>query len=493
MASPLFRFAQSQPQQQTPMFSQMQQQSQPQQHMQAAQASGVHIHLFTTAKMPVSYQTKWADLSPESQQLLLNIEERVQEYREESRRLEQRERIADSSGALHKSFEHDAARISQELSAIGGAIEREAVGVRENQAEASVLLLRQAEVAVRSFLSLRPRFIAAQTQFYDFYSGLPGRPSPFLQQTVARFENQVAEYRQRIEELERLLLASVDEKDNGYGSQQMSLLQSLPTVMTNVHDFFIHVAAEVESLHQHTGAMRSAFLSARHRRGDDSDPFVEAERRAVAQRDAAAKRIVHPTLHLPLPQQTPVAASAPSPAPSSLFGGAQQIATPQTQPTATTTPPTQSLFGSTTATTTTPSFFGATTTPAATPASTSSLFGASFGATTATPAAGSTPAASGGLFGTPTPAPTANLFGTPTPAPSTGGLFGAQASTPAGGGLFGTPATGAATGLFGTAATNPPAFGAASNPPAFGANPTPLATTTSTAAPKAKPRGTRRK
>lgn len=75
----------------------------------------------------------------------------------------------------------------QELSAVGGALERETTGVRENQAEASLLLLRHAEVAVRSFLSLRPRFIAAQAQLYEFYSGMPVKPSPFLQQTVMRY------------------------------------------------------------------------------------------------------------------------------------------------------------------------------------------------------------------------------------------------------------------------------------------------------------------
>jgi hypothetical protein len=53
------------------------------------------------------------------------------------------------------------------------------------------------------------------------------------------------EYRQRIEEMERLLLVNT-EKENSYGSQ-LSLLQSLPSVMTNVHDFFIHVAAEVST------------------------------------------------------------------------------------------------------------------------------------------------------------------------------------------------------------------------------------------------------
>ena len=61
----------------------------------------------------------------------------------------------------------------------------------------------------------------------------------------SRFENQLVEYRQRIEEMERLLLVNT-EKENSYGSQ-LSLLQSLPSVMTNVHDFFIHVAAEVST------------------------------------------------------------------------------------------------------------------------------------------------------------------------------------------------------------------------------------------------------
>lgn len=77
----------------------------------------------------------------------------------------------------------------QELAAVGGALERETAGVRENQAPASIQLLRNAEVAVRTFLSLRPRFVAAHGQMYDFYSGVPQRPSPFLLQTVARYDS----------------------------------------------------------------------------------------------------------------------------------------------------------------------------------------------------------------------------------------------------------------------------------------------------------------
>ncbi|CAM6016524.1 unnamed protein product [Sphagnum balticum] len=426
MSSSLFRFSNPQQQQQQ---TQPLQQQQNVSALQQAQGGAGHIHLMTKERMPVSYQAKWADLHPDSQQLLLHIEERVQEYREESRRLEQRECVSDSN-ALHKSFEFDAARIMQELGAVGDAVEREAAGVREGQGEASLQLLRHAEVAVRSFLLVRPRFAAAQAQLYDFYSGPPAKPSMFLQQTVARFEHQLSEYRQRVEELERLLLASSDKEPN-FGSQ-LSLLQSLPTVMTNVHDFFIHVAAEVESLHQQTGAMTSAYLVERRRHGDDSNPFIEAERRAVAQQDAAAKRVLHPTLHLPPPQP----ASTPAATSSSAFGTSFQ------QPALTATTPT--LFS--TPTTPAPSIFNTTasnTTPAA-GASSQSLFGSSFA-----------PALQGGLFGTST-TPSTGLFGASSGAPATQtpSLFGAPASTSS---LFGTPA--ATSSLFGTPAATNSLFG----------------------------------
>jgi nucleoporin p58/p45 len=135
-------------------------------------------------------------------------------------------------------------------------------------------MLRNTEMAVRSFMMLHPRFLhsnagggasnaTAPSQppgttgipgstsqpasssivpVFDFYSGLPKKPSPFLQQTVARFEKYLGECSQWIEELEQLLLLDSERNSSHPGS---SLLQSLPKVMSNVHDFFVHVAAKV--------------------------------------------------------------------------------------------------------------------------------------------------------------------------------------------------------------------------------------------------------
>lgn len=104
-------------------------------------------------------------------------------------------------------------------------------------------MLRNTEVAVRSFIMLRPRFLhrnvttasnvsttapssaivpSTATQqmsssvvpVYDFYSGLPRRPSSFLQETVTRFEKYFSECRQWIEELEQLLLSNSNDRSS---------------------------------------------------------------------------------------------------------------------------------------------------------------------------------------------------------------------------------------------------------------------------------------
>lgn len=159
----------------------------------------------------------------------------------------------------------------QEIGGISTAMERQKALLVELMTVVKDML-RNTEVAVRSFMMVRPRFVhpnaggasiatapsqppgatvppgssSQQTAnsivpVFDFYSGIPRKPSPFLQQTVARFEKYLTECRQWIEELEQLLL--LDSEKNSCNAA--SLLQSLPKVMSNVHDFFVHVAAKV--------------------------------------------------------------------------------------------------------------------------------------------------------------------------------------------------------------------------------------------------------
>nr|KYP66675.1 Peroxidase A [Cajanus cajan] len=432
-ATPQQQQQQPQPQQQSPfqpqqssLFlpqqQQQQQQFQPQQQQPQPQQQ---LFLFTNDRTPASYSTNWADLHPDSQKILLQIEERILEYRDESQRLDQCSRLYDSS-VSNDGFELDAGHIVQELGGISTAMERQKTLLQELMSTVKDML-RNTEVAVRSFMMLRPRFlhpsggtssatapsqtpgatIAASSSsqptssivpVFDFYSGLPKKPSPFLQQTVLRFEKYLVECHQLIEELEQLLLLDSERNASSNGS---SLLQSLPKVMTNVHDFFVHVAAKVENIHQYIESMKSAYLADRRRRGEVNDPFLEADRRETARQEAASKR-VHPTLHLP-------ANSQPSTQVAGLFSSSGTQA--------------------------------ALTAPQTSAATSSSSSGSGF-SLFSTPSSASSSSMLSSLFATPTPAPgpQTSLFGSTTSVPG-------AASTPS---LFGNT-----TPLFGTAqATN---------------------------------------
>lgn len=423
------------------------------------------MYLFTNDKAPASYSTKWADLHPDSQKLLLQIEGKILEYRSESQRLDQCSRLYDSSVST-EGFEFDASRIVQELGGINTTMDRQKAVLHELMVVVKDML-RNSETAVRSFMMLQPRFphskpgggagavggsqssqapqganpapassgqqqqqqaVTSVVQVSDFYRGIPRKPTVFLQQTVARFEKYIGECRQWVEELEQLLALDSDKF-----SRHVSLLESLPKVISNVHDFFVHVAAKVENIHQYIESMRTAYLADQRRRGECHDPFLEADRRETAKQEAAAKR-VHPTLHLPATTSAqpstqvaglitssatpgtanapPTSAAFPTPNPSS--GAGLFFNTPASSA------PTTSLFATPSSAAPTSSLFGAAATPAQTP-----LFGSSpasaFGSAPAS-AFGSAPS----LFGQPTPsiAATPSQFAGITP--GSGASFGSM-------------------------------------------------------------------
>ncbi|CAH8314889.1 unnamed protein product [Eruca vesicaria subsp. sativa] len=303
-------FSQTQQQQKTPSF-------QPQQFLQQ------QLYLFTNDQAPASYSTKWSDLHPDSQKLLLEIEKKILEYKSESQRLDQCNRLYDSYISTG-GFEFDASRIVQELGGINTTMDRQKAVLHQLMLVVKDML-RDSETAVRSFMMLQPRFRSSKPgggggggdvgvgggsqgvnsapassvqqqaiQVSYFYRGIPKKPTAFLLQIVVRFEKYLAECRQWVEELEQLLALDADKYN-----RHVLVLESLPKVMSNVHDFFVHLAAKVENVHQYIESMRTAYLADQRRRGECNDPFLEADRRETAKQEAAAKR-VHPTLHLPV-------------------------------------------------------------------------------------------------------------------------------------------------------------------------------------------------
>nr|XP_019702673.1 nuclear pore complex protein NUP58 [Elaeis guineensis]XP_019702674.1 nuclear pore complex protein NUP58 [Elaeis guineensis] len=281
----IFQTSQPQPQQQNVQFQQ-------QQHAALLQQQ---LMLFTEDGSPTSYNTRFVDLRRDSQKLLLRIEELILENRADSERLDQCIRLYDSS-VSGDSFEFDASRILQELGGITTAIERE-VSVQDLMKKVNDMMCHM-EFAIHSYMMLRPRFLrpnvpaaagigsASQTvgaagtsgqtnqlmtssisPIFEFYSGIPTRPSKFVHHTAARFEKYMTECCQQIEELEQLVLMDTDKTSS-------NSLEALPKVMSNIHDYFIHVAAEVENLHRYVESMKMAYLADRRRWGDGNDPFL---------------------------------------------------------------------------------------------------------------------------------------------------------------------------------------------------------------------------
>ncbi|XWS33678.1 hypothetical protein CRYUN_Cryun22dG0103400 [Craigia yunnanensis] len=298
----------------------------------------------------------------------------------------------------------------QELGGISTSMERQKALPHELMGTVKDML-RNTEVAVRSFTMLRPRFLHSNTGGASNATAPSQSPGAT---TTPGSSAQPTATSMWIEELKQLLLLNSDRNSINH---QSSLLQSLPKVMSNVHDFFVHVAAKVESIHQYIESMKTAYLADQRCRGDVNDPFLEADRRETAKQEAAAKR-VHPTLHLP-------ANSQPSTQVAGLFASSATPATASAPQTSAATSSASSGGGL--------SLFS---TLSSTPASSmsSSLF--------ATPTTGASiqtslfSSSSGSLFGS---ASTPSLFSSTTPA------FSSTAS--AGGSLFSTPfASGAATG-----------------------------------------------
>ncbi|KAG8050017.1 hypothetical protein GUJ93_ZPchr0009g2379 [Zizania palustris] len=265
-------------------FNFQQQQQQPQQQMTSAaqpqQQQQQQLMLYTTDGKPAGYNAKWEELHSESQKALLQIEDKIRGYRDESERLDQCARLHDSS-ISNVNFELDATHIAQELGGTTTMMEREKASVQELMTVVNEMM-RNTEFAIRSYMMLRPRYIrpgagangggtnpsglagalsnhpVALAPTIDFYSGIPKRPSLYMQQTINRFEKYLGECCKWIAELEQLVRMENNKR-------QSASLESLPKVMANVHDYFIYVASKMENLHQYVESLKTEYLH-EHRR-----------------------------------------------------------------------------------------------------------------------------------------------------------------------------------------------------------------------------------
>ena len=260
-------------------------------------AQGPNLANLTTKDgKPISYNTKWEELSPQAQEQLLNLEKVVLNTRDACRRLESNKRIADPNLLRQQDAEQEAASISQGLRSLAGVLQSDKGSIKKFQNEV-ISLLRDAEFAVRSFqrASLRRQADAAVASGTNIPAGMidslsepPVLPISYLKETLHGFERALTSYQSRIDELEKILLPSARVQPRSNIDMEATNSEGIPGILNNMHEYFVHVAAHVAKVHEKVSSVRTEFLTFQRKMGVLVNPFEEANKKEMRQRGAAA-------------------------------------------------------------------------------------------------------------------------------------------------------------------------------------------------------------
>ncbi|KAG2435925.1 hypothetical protein HXX76_007120 [Chlamydomonas incerta] len=236
------------------------------------------------------------------QQELQKIQQEVSAYRDECKALEADSRLHDTV-SIKQSLDSETAALRQTLQSLHQAAvaEDEALmGFRERV----MVLLRSTESAIRLYQRSKlwrelsaaagqpggagggaaAQLLASQA-VADQISQPVQLPNPYLGLAVRGFSEALEQYHRCISELERVMAAAGGAGLGGFGGAGIGLggggddsaaVAALPTLVSHMHDYFVHVAARLERLHGEVGRAREAYLAARRARGDYGDPFADA-------------------------------------------------------------------------------------------------------------------------------------------------------------------------------------------------------------------------
>ncbi|KAG1666542.1 hypothetical protein FOA52_014439 [Chlamydomonas sp. UWO 241] len=230
----------------------------------------------------VTYSTRYDDLPADKQTELQGIQREIGNYREDCEKLERDARLHDSV-SMKKSMEEETSGLRASLQGMLNSIRADDDALADFR-EKVLKLLRSTEYAVRTFERAKlwrdvPQQYKGQiipTQVQEMLASPVVLPSPYLEQAVKGFQQTLDNYRSVIGELEQALPADIAERlGNG---DDAGMAQQLPLVIAHMHDFFVHVAARMERLHQEVQKCKDLFIAQRRAEGQYADPFEESRR-----------------------------------------------------------------------------------------------------------------------------------------------------------------------------------------------------------------------
>uniref|UniRef100_A0A7R9Z5P3 Nucleoporin Nup54 alpha-helical domain-containing protein n=1 Tax=Chlamydomonas euryale TaxID=1486919 RepID=A0A7R9Z5P3_9CHLO len=230
----------------------------------------------------IAYSTRFDDLPADKQKELQDIQREIGSYREDCEKLERDQRLHDSL-SMKKGMEEETSALQQSLQGMLNSIRADDDALADFR-EKVLKLLRSTEYAVRTFERAKlwrdaPQMYKGQivpTQVQELLASPVVLPSPYLEQAVQGFQQTLENYRTVIGELEQALPADIMDRF-GVGDD-VSVAQALPLVISHMHDFFVHVAARMDKLHQEVQKCKDNFMTQRKAEGQFSDPFEDSRR-----------------------------------------------------------------------------------------------------------------------------------------------------------------------------------------------------------------------
>eukprot|EP00877_Chromochloris_zofingiensis_P003302 jgi/Chrzof1/12973/Cz07g14160.t1 len=247
----------------------------------------------------IHYNTKFEELPPDIQKQLFQIQQEITKYENDRIAVSQQLQQRDASG-LRKDIEAETSGLKSQLKDVQLNIRLEQEALADFRVKA-VRLLKSTESVVRTFQ--RSKLWREAPQQYkgqilppalqELLSMPVVLPSPFLEEAVAGFQAKVQEYRTCLSELEQVLASH-----GSHDTPDINLVQTLPTILSSMHDYFIHVAAKLERVHNEVEKAKAAYLAQLRQQGIYSDPFERARRQEHMQQSQQQKPVVIP-LSLP--------------------------------------------------------------------------------------------------------------------------------------------------------------------------------------------------
>ena len=225
--------------------------------------------LVTAQNAPAVHSSRWEELSQQAQNALLTLEKQVLSHRRAEEDLANSELLR-TAHSRQESLQSETASLAQALSTLADTFDAD-IDRLSSFRQHVLTCMRDTEDVTSQYhrsLSLHPRLLSQSSSTSRSSGTTPAtasnsavdpslllqqsQPHPFFQRAVDQLETNARNLEQPVSELE-----SVYGDNQVQPSSNGTTLQSIETAIAGLHDYLVHVAAQVEQVHERAEALRS--------------------------------------------------------------------------------------------------------------------------------------------------------------------------------------------------------------------------------------------